>query len=264
MEAHTRNFIYEFPFLIFDVASELLRHSQHELAIQYLEILRSAPGQPDPSTLLELGRCYLARGDSPTAEECFLLAIDIDDDCIEPRIELANMYEKAQEDEEALILAAEAMALQERENGERQASPGVSAESSRRPRGPNKQRINKPSAEKVRKTVLPKRYRPKRLANPDKRRQDEQAHAIRLSRQYQAVCSLKQQLRDGNEDLVDSWMQSSRELIDDFRSLKKFYSWDKYLLFLGPRTNLSGPSSAAPESELGQMYERLTRSEFWQ
>jgi general transcription factor 3C polypeptide 3 (transcription factor C subunit 4) len=59
---------------------------------------------------------------------------------------------------------------------------------------------------------------------------------------------------------MDSWMQSSRELIDDFRSLKKFYSWDKYLRFLGPRSSLQPPAGPG-ESELGQMYERLTRSE---
>lgn len=244
----------------------LARHGHYELATRYLEILRESSDQPDPNLLLELGKCYLVGGDNASAEECFLTAIDIDEDCIEPRIELANMYEKAQEDEEALILAAEAMALQESsrgpaaedQNGEER--PPMSPNSARRVARRNRRKIGKPTAEKIRKTVLPRRYRPKRMGNPDKRRQDEQAHAIRLSQQYQAVVALRQQIHDGRDDLVDDWMQSSRELIDDFRSLKKFYSWDKYLHFLGPKSSLQPAAAGLPESELGQMYERLTRS----
>jgi general transcription factor 3C polypeptide 3 (transcription factor C subunit 4) len=265
-ERSTQEFIDDFPFLIFDVASALSRHAHYELAIRYLEILRASSDQPDPNMLLELGKCYLVGGDNASAEECFLTAIDLDEDCIEPRIELANMYEKAQEDEEALILAAEAMALQESSRGpavdgpDGEERPPLSPNSARRAARRNRRKIGKPTVEKIRKTVLPRRYRPKRMGNPDKRRQDEQAHAIRLSQQYQAIVALRQQIRDGREDLVDEWMQSSRELIDDFRSLKKFYSWDKYLHFLGSKSSLQPQAAGQPESELGQMYERLTRS----
>lgn len=264
-EPHTRDFVLEFPFLIFDVASELLSHGHHELAAKYLEMLRDSSEQPDPNIYLQLGRCFLAAGDNASAEECFLGAIDIDEDCIEPRIELANMYEQAREDEEALILAAEAMALQESTG---QPMEGISGgRTVRRPQGPRRMRpqgvrkTGKPAATRDRRTVLPRRYRPKRLVNPDKRRQEEQTHAIRLSRQYQTVCDLRQQIRSGRQDLVDAWMQSSSELIDDFRSLKKFYSWEKYLRFLGPKSGLQAPATGPAESELGQMYERLTRSE---
>lgn len=176
------------------------------------------------------------------------------------------MYEKAREDEEALILTAEAMALQESSHHpvegarDRRGVPRYPAAVSRRIGPHGSRKSAKPAAARDGRTVLPRRYRPKRLVNPDKRRQEEQTHAIRLSQQYQAVGDLRQQIRSGREDLMDSWMQSSRELIDDFRSLKKFYSWDKYLRFLGPRSSLQPPAGPG-ESELGQMYERLTRSE---
>lgn len=262
-----QDFVKELPFLIYEVASALLSHGHHELAAKYLEMLRDSSELPDPNIYLQLGRCRLAVGDNASAEEYFLGAIDIDEDCIEPRIELANMYEQAKEDEEALILAAEAMALQESTRqpleGDRggRGIPRPTTGTSRRMRPQGVRKNGKPGAIKTRRAVLPKRYRPKRLVNPDKRRQDEQTHAIRLSQQYQSVCDLRQQIHSGRQDLIDSWMQSSRELIDDFRSLKKFYSWDKYLRFLGPRSGLQAPPSGPMESELGQMYQRLTRSE---
>ncbi|KAL3959063.1 hypothetical protein ACCO45_007225 [Purpureocillium lilacinum] len=56
-------------------------------------------------------------------------------------------------------------------------------------------------------------------------------------------------------------MATSKELVDDFRSLKRFYTWDKYLRFLGPRGPPQHPGAGEPQdSELMQMYERLTRS----
>ncbi|KAL3959064.1 hypothetical protein ACCO45_007226 [Purpureocillium lilacinum] len=91
-DSHTADFVGDFPFLIYELGTELARY---------------------PATLLQLGRCYLTLGEQPAAEECFLAAIDADEDSIEARVELANMYERAREDEEALILAAEAMALRE-------------------------------------------------------------------------------------------------------------------------------------------------------
>ncbi|CAI6097131.1 unnamed protein product [Clonostachys chloroleuca] len=265
-EHHTRDFVGEFPFLAFDVASELYRHAHFSLAAKFLEVLREVSGEPDATVLLELGRCYLATGGNAAAEECFLTAIEVDEESIDARIELANMYEKAKEDEEALILAAEAMALQEAHDqpltGTRQSEL---ASHRRRSQGGAGSRVRRHkvgglSGRATKRPVIPRRYRPKRLANPDKRRQEEQAHAIRLSRQYSAVCELKNQIRSGRDDLVDSWMRSSRELIDDFRSLKKFYSWDKYLNFLSSSKSPQPLTRYQPSSELSQMYERLTRT----
>lgn len=259
-EHHTRDFVAEFPFLAYDVACELYRHNHPGMAAKYLEVLREISGQPDAAVLLELGRCYLASGENAAAEECFLHAIEVDEDGIEPRIELANMYEKAKEDEEALILAAEAMALRDARDG--RPHTRVNRSYTRRPRRITSRRKEGDSTGGAKKPTIPRRYRPKRLANPDKRRQEEQAHAVRMAHQYQLVREMKQQVRDGRDDLVESWMQSSRELVDDFRSLRKFYSWDKYLHFLkvGNKGMIQPPALMQPDSELSQMYERLQRS----
>ncbi|KAG6017194.1 hypothetical protein E4U54_008069 [Claviceps lovelessii] len=270
-EVSTVEFARDFSFLVYDLGFELGREGISMLAAKYLEILRQLPGDPDAAILLQLGRCYLDSGEQAKAEELFLAALDADEDNIDARIELANMYEKAREDEEALILAAEALALRGAQDWNSQDQTDAELRNSHasishilqksrqhsRRSAPNKAAS---SSSGPRRPTIPRRYRPKRLAGPDKRRQDEQARAIKLSHQYGVVRNLKQRIDEGDQGLVPVWMESSKELIDDFRSLKRFYSWDKYLHFLGPK-GLSRPGVAdVPDTELSQMYERLTRS----
>lgn len=215
---------------------------------------------------MQLGRCYLASGQSPAAEECFLAAIEVDPDSIDCRIELANMYEKAREEEEALILAAEAMALREAQDGTGRRGGVQPAPRRRSETGPHVQRRvairshGESDTSHPTRPMIPRRYRPRRLGAPEQRRREEQAHAVKLSHQYEAVRELKQLIQAGRTDLIDSWVNSSRELVDDFRSLKKFYSWDKYLQFLGSQSAFSQRPQEPAENELFQMYERLTQS----
>ena len=195
------------------------------MAIQYFELLRSIPGDPDATVLLHMGRCYLDSGEQAKAEEHFLAALDADEDNIDARIELANMYEKAREDEEALIFAAEAMALRgvqdqsidaEANLGTHTAAGHGQQGSRRRPRGDVPSRTTLVGGG-TRRPTIPRRYRPKRLAGPDRRQQDEQARALKLSQQYAVVRDLKQRISEGHEELKPAWMASSKELIDDFR-----------------------------------------------
>lgn len=221
--------------------------------------------EPDAIVLLQLGRCHLAMGHESKAEELFLAAIDADEDIIDARIELANLYEKAKEGEEALILAAEAMAIQDARdltelNGQEWQDPsGV-------PRmHDTSRRISQSSkgtkvASTGRNSVIPKRYRPKRLAGPDKHRQEEETRALNLSHQYTRVKGLKALISDGRTELISEWMDASKDLVDDFRSLKRFYSWDKYLRFLGSGSSENQHRTHQQETELGRMYARLTQS----
>lgn len=272
-EGHTKEFVNEFPFLAYEVATELARCGQQSLAVKYYELLRAMPGDPDPTTLLQLGRCYLDLREQPVAEECFLAAIDADEDSIDARIELANMYEKAREDEEALILAAEAMALRKAQDQPSAADVRLqdSAEPARPAAGgcgpaqwckPRPRAHDRPAtwSSAPKKQVIPRRHRLKRLADPARRLQDEQARAVKLSNQYEAVRDLKRKIVAGRNDLVPAWMATSKELVDDFRSLKRFYTWDKYLHFLGPKSRLQPAAAEQQDSELSQMYERLSRS----
>ncbi|RDA89700.1 hypothetical protein CP533_0672, partial [Ophiocordyceps camponoti-saundersi (nom. inval.)] len=266
-DAQRQDFVNEFPFLAYDLASELHRHGQQPLAIQFLQLLRNFLGDSDPALLLLLGRSYLAVGEHSSAEECFLAAIEADQDSIDARIELANIYERAREDEEALILAAEAMALREASAHRIKiscAEHGETARSSRARARRRQCRVHTTDhtaavAKVSRDSIVPRRYRPKRLTDPNKRLQDEQARVAKLTRDYEAVRDLKQQIVAGRKDLIPAWMTTCRELVDDFRSLKRFYTWDKYLHFIGSGRRSSNSTDERSHSELTDMYERLSR-----
>ncbi|KAM3450949.1 hypothetical protein MY3296_005725 [Beauveria thailandica] len=261
----TRDFVDEFPAVAYDLAEELMKSAVTDVATNVLEILRETSNAPDSTILLQLGRCYIAAGEQPKAEECFLAAIDADEDSIDARIELANMYEEAKEGEEALILAAEAMALQDARHHQiglgRTDITGRSTIRQGEVRRRMSQTIQSAANAGINKQLrVPKRYRPKRLAGADTLRQDEQARAIKLTKQYDIVRDLKLRISEGQVNLTGQWMNASRDLVDEFRSLKRFYSWDKYLHFLGKKQVSTSMPSQAPDSELSQMYERLTRS----
>ncbi|KAG4257055.1 hypothetical protein FPRO03_04065 [Fusarium proliferatum] len=257
----TREFAGDFPFLTFDLAEELAHRGHTPLAISYYQILRDLPGDADATILLQLGRCYSAVGETATAEEFFLAAIDADEDNIDARIELANMYEKAREEEEALILAAEAMALRQARDQNLEGHQDSIAEldpPSRR--APRRTQAVPRRTDAFGKRLIPRRYRPKRLAGADKRRQEEQARAMKLTEQYEIVQDLRKKIKEGQHNLIPTWMASSKELVDEFRSIKKFYTWDKYLHFLGPKNHLQQQEADKPQNELSKMYERLART----
>lgn len=238
-----------------------------DLATKLLEIFRDSSQHPDSTILLQLGRCYIAIGEQPRAEECFLAAIDADEGSIDARIELANMYEKAKEGEEALILAAEAMALRDAQNYQVCYGPADTAgnRTGHEPhRDDSRRRLSHTeygatAGGQGKQSRVPRRYRPKRLAGADTFRQDEQARAIKLSQQYEIVRDLRRRISEGQSNLREDWMNASRDLVDDFRSLKRFYSWDKYLHFLRKKPSSALTDSQAPDNELSRMYERLTR-----
>ena len=269
----TKNFIADFPFVAHDLATALALNDRPSEAVVFLEALRASSAEEDATILLELGRCYVILNEQPAAEECLLAAIEADRDNIDARIELANIYENAKEDEEALILAAEAMALRGAQ-GEHPAA-GIPIAHSSSPSVPNRpshmfqdtgqSHSLKPvrSLRSHAQSLVPRRYRPKRLAGPLRRRQDEQARAMKLSQQYEVVRDLKRKISAGHEELLPVWMTSSQELVDDFRSLKKFYSWERYLHFLGSRGALDQRGPENSDTELLRMYERLTKCKFY-
>lgn len=258
-------FTDDFPYLAFDLASGLAQYGFNAEAVKFLEPLRAMPGEPDPAVLLQLGRCNLGLGNSSAAEECFLSAIDADEMSIEPRIELASMYESAKEGEEALILAAEAMAIRDAQAyGNALSGPqdltNATNEYAARLRAEGPRRLTTTADGRAR-PMIPRRYRPKRLADPSKRRQEEQAHAFKLAQQYEIVSDMKRKIAAGEKELIPSWMSSAKDLIDDFRSLKRFYTWDRYLKFLGPKATEEGAETGpGAENDLSRLYQRLARS----
>lgn len=380
-----------YPHLLKDVGAELFGSKRFELALQYLELYRDlnraaaaelnggydqltgefgdggdgnngagfSAADDDADALVLQGKCNLELHDHAAAEECFLAAIEADDENIDARYELAKMYETAQEKEQAYILVNEALSLeaaqQKRQQQQHQddeaggqgesttAGPaddgtagGTAAGKRRGPmasletaayrvfldsegkvvrrhrkfrKGPDGQevlvsterkrqraskaagqegeegdeeddaagpetkkavprrrpksgttRVRAPQRRPQKSQQQQKRWRAVRghsrrfFASPAEQAEFEASTSARLRGRYQVCRELKGRADAGDEDAAAEWMEAVKELIDDFRSFREFYTWDKYVQFLGVNNFLhdqtggaAAPTTAAAE-----------------
>ncbi|KAF6843688.1 RNA polymerase III transcription factor tfIIIc [Colletotrichum musicola] len=271
-ESATATAIEDFPYLIRDIADELFIVQRYSEALDYYELLRHSVYVEDATLLLQLGRCYLSKSDHMAAEDCFLVAIKVDESNIDARVELAGIYEKNREEEEAFILANEVMVLQGVNNACEEFDDTYGGDGVHRngtisqnralasTKGAKSRRKREPRQKPANGGVVRPRYRPKRLVAPDQRLQEERARADELARRYEVVRNLKRDIQAGENSLVPAWMSAAGELVGEFRSFRKFYPWDKYLKFLGAANDVVFSASSRTQPGLSELVERLSKN----
>jgi general transcription factor 3C polypeptide 3 (transcription factor C subunit 4) len=252
----------DFPDCLKEIAVALLDRDRADEAMRYMELYKhiaTTTGDValDADFSVCQGRYHMAFGDKAAAEECFIAAIEEDEDHIEARVQLANMYEGELEQEgreEAFLLVREAMNLEARRGDET---------GTRRRRGPYGPR--KPRADgKPRKPRDPNRkskYVPRRLINAEKRRQQDLEMTAEAAKNFQLMQELQDRALTGDEQAKAGWVRAARELVDDFRSYKQFYPWEKYIKYLGYAATVQGQAAVpARNMKLAAMEERLRQN----
>ncbi|KAI0402894.1 hypothetical protein F4802DRAFT_608378 [Xylaria palmicola] len=253
------------PRLVAEIASALYESDLRYMALRFFEPLLSVPDVLDSAALLAAGRCYLDAGDKQQAEECFGAAIDADEAndeaSIDARYELAKMYEAAREEQEAYILVNEALRLQ-RAHEEAQGDYddedmdqtsdddarnrlGASATRKQRPRNrgaprplkskaPRRLAQKSPAVDKDGNPVRRPRPRRKVFGRTEEVTLEEKRRAEELTAAWRTVHNTRGAVDNATADgPSDAFMRAAKELVDDFRSCKGFYSWEKYLTHLG-------------------------------
>ncbi|KAL2135438.1 hypothetical protein VTI74DRAFT_8540 [Chaetomium olivicolor] len=252
----------DFPDCLKDIAVALLDRNRANEAARYLDLFKhvaTSTGEItlDADYLVCQGRVHISRGEKAAAEECFIAAIEEDEDHIEARVHLANMYEgeEMQEGrEEAFLLVRQAMNLEARR--------GDGTGRRRGPYGPRKPREGPPRPRKPRDPSKKSSYVPRRLINAEKRRQQELEMTAEAVKKFRRLCEVQDSALAGDEQAKAEWMKAAKDLVDDFRSYKQFYPWDKYIKFLGYGPNVQGNvqgQAAVParNMRLAAMEERL-------
>ena len=249
----------DFPDCLKEIAGALLEREQAEEALRYVNFYKqmSSVGGDiavDADIHVIQGRCHMIQGDKSAAEECFIAAIEDDQDHIEARVQLANMYEDEQEQEgreEAFLLVRQALNLElKRGDGAKRRRRGPYG-----PRGPRKPRERKEGQRRS-------KYIPRRLLNAEKRRQQDLEMTAEAAKNYQLMEEAKEGFAIGDEQATATWMKAAKDLIDDFRSYKDFYPWDKYIKYLGYGGNVVHGQAATParNMKLAAMAERLRQN----
>ncbi|KAH8815777.1 hypothetical protein F5884DRAFT_852241 [Xylogone sp. PMI_703] len=241
--------VQDYPDLFREAADQLLASRLHKEALTFYEPLKSIAGQSDALLQVQLGICYLRMSMKQQAEECFQTAIQIDENNIEARIQLAKLYEELNEQKQAFIYVNEVMSL-------RRAQGLASSENDPGTEGAQTDAQYLMTDERPRKS----QYKPRRLANPVDRLKDEAARAEQLHTQYLIMQSERGRMRDGNEEAMQAWMDAAGDLVDDFRSCKTFYPWDKYVHFLGYSRDSKLQAQTPLDSDISAMADRLSQN----
>lgn len=302
---HTNAPIHEYfedsPFVIKDLANQLFENKEIERALGFYEFYeRLLADDADPEVLVHKGKCYLELQDQQTAEDLFIQALEADDDNIDARYELAQLYEAHQEKEEAFVLVNEALRLAHNLEEEDRFDKdwNLDADEDLDPaeaKALHRRRIRRKIMREKKAGQRPKRSRRqyvRRMVGRAKRDMYEQSVTETFRIKYQNVQELRARIAGGDLNVEDEWMAAAGDLVDDFRSFKEFYPWDKYLSFMGygsffkenakkneeqqadepeQRENVgrmregTRAATVAPQGqeELAAMAERLQKSEFY-
>ena len=249
----------EYSDLYLEVAPRLLEAGLYQDALKFYQSIKRYSSLESSSLYIEMGRCFQGIRLGFKAEDCFQMAIQMDDDNIEARMELAKMYELLGEQEQAFIYVNEVMSIKRSQNARLRPGPKP---------GRNLAKISGPQTESeapkwdvsMMPTKVPRAYKPRRLADPTEKQKEEKARAEQLQNQYYIMRKEHQSMRNGDVRAMNDWMDAARDLTDDFRSFKLFYPWDKYIEFLGYTGGTRAQAETPLESDLTDMVERLSRS----
>lgn len=229
------------PFIIKELANQLVENRRINDALEFYEFYERITGELDSDLLVQKGRCYLQMEDQQGAEDYFIKAIEADDDNIDARYELAQMYEAHQEEEEAFLLVNEAIQLaqvqqQEDEQDEEYNGKEEEKEDPAATKARQRRRIRRKIQREKKKGEKPKRVKRqhvRRMAGRANREKYEEKVTESFRGKYQKVLELRERMATGDVAAEDEWMAAAQDLVEDFRSFKEFYPWDKYLNFMG-------------------------------
>ena len=234
-----------------DAADSLQQAGLYEDALEYYEPLKRVSPVPGDEALfhLQIGRCYLKVQKYREAEECFQTAISYDQDNIEARVQLARLYEEIDEQEQAFVCVNELIKLRRAQNRKKKKAQ---EEDDERPVDNDTLML---AAVRRRNA-----YRSKRLMNLEERRKQEAATAERLLEQYSIMRLEKAGMRANESEATKAWMAAAADMIEDFRGYKTFYSWDKYVRFLGYTGSNEDPNFGATplDADLAEMANRIS------
>lgn len=242
--------VIDYPDLFRETADCLHEFGFYRQALTFYEALHRIREKTDPSLFLQMGKCYLSQKLNIQAEEFFQAAIQLEETNIDARVQLAKMYEDLNEQEQAFIYVTEIMKIRRARDLEQRKALGRSL-------GTND--VTSMPAKTRRKT----HYKPRRLVDPAERQRQESIRAECLQEQYTVMRLEQNGMRSGQEGATLTWMEAAHDLIEDFRSFKTFYPWDKYVHFLGytGSAQTQAHTGATPlDADLAAMADRLSHS----
>jgi len=181
----------------------------------------------------QIGKCFLGQNLAQEAEASLLNAIRLNESDTDARTLLAKLYEERGDDELAFEVIRQVI--------ECTLMPTT---------GRKRKNFNS------RTTVLlsvPSTTAHERPAQVEVEATSFESHQLALQTELEGM-------RNGDVQATKAWMAAAQEFTDEFRSVRRFYPWDKYLEFTGYSEEKIKEAQMTLPSDLSAMADRLSKS----
>ncbi|PYH96394.1 TPR-like protein [Aspergillus ellipticus CBS 707.79] len=232
--------LYDYGDLFREVADALKDVGLFEEALRFYLPIQQTNEYADVGFFMAMGDCFKMLDKVEDAENCFLTVAEHDTKHIESRVQLARLYESIGMSEQALKYVNEAILLgrQETRSNRRRKDTRLEqlAMEFRSADMPAEEAVLRPIAPKpsnidVSAPVLTTSSAPifdKRDAEVDEGQRSDNVRYL-----YDKLSQLYSQVKKGDADATEDWLDIADALLREFRSNRAFYPLQRNMTFLG-------------------------------
>lgn len=223
-------------------------------ALRFYKPLQLTEDYADVGFFLAMGDSAFACADYDLAESSYLMVVENDPSNLQSRVNLAKLYEEIGEREQALNYVNQAVLLG------REAAGGHS-------RRRRKDRRIAQLASEFRGEIhgSSRNIVPRQLANIQARREaipeNEAERPQHVQYLYSKMIELRSNMRTGDVDATEDWLDIADALLHDFRSNRAFYPLQKNMMFHG--YSREEQKSRKKGSVMDEMQEMAGRLQEW-
>ncbi|KAL9005044.1 MAG: hypothetical protein Q9188_002151 [Gyalolechia gomerana] len=214
--------LFQYPDMFRDAADALRGAGFYQAALRYYEPLQQVSGYADVSYYVDMAFCYKSVGHNAEAEACYSSIMELERERSSTRIRLSP------DASEVAVVGGTAFDVMDRMPAPYQPFPsseGIGLEIS------SPTSTSRTAALSAMLIPRPSKLSSKRR-NADKRFQ-MQLREDKTRTLYGRTQELLEKARSGDVEVLPQWMTAAQELVDDFRSHRGFYPFDRSLKTYG-------------------------------
>ena len=216
--------VFDYPDLFREAADALRIKCYYHESLSYYEPLQHVQGYADAGYFTDMAACYRAIGMRTEAKDCYQAIVDHNNCNIEAKLHLARLYEELGMPERAGPHVRDVLFVASRD-WKRSGNEGALKQIGS---------VSASGSSSFTSTMLMP-CPPRQITRPRALEKElrEQAHTENTFALYLRVQELIKEARNGNVEFKIQWKVAAKSLIQDFKSNRAFYPYDKNMKFLG-------------------------------
>ena len=216
--------LFDYPDLFREAADALRLKCYYHESLSYYEPLQYVQGYTDAAYFADMAACYRAIGMKAEAKDCYQAIVDHDDCNVEAKLHLVRLYEELGMPDQAGAHVRDVLSVTSR-NWKRSGNVGALKQTA------TMSALGSSSYTSTMLMPCPPRQvlRPRAIEKEVR----EQAHTENVFALHLRLQELIEKARNGDMEFKIRWKAIAKSLIQDFKSNRAFYPYDKNVKFLG-------------------------------